>query len=47
MYQVYLNTLKTEKILQFWNKKFATYVMPAQEVKRNRDVTIVIDDHDR
>ena len=28
----YLNILKTEKILQFWHKKFSTCVIPAQEL---------------
>ena len=29
----YLNVFKTEKILQFWDKIFPTYVIPAHEVK--------------
>ena len=33
-FRLYLNILKTKKILQFWDKKFSTHIIPAQEVKK-------------
>ena len=37
--------LKTAKILQFWNKKFSTCVIPAQEVNKMTTTDLIFHDY--